>query len=157
MDIKILVELLNSFIKKNNDLIGSILTRKSQQKIDLSIFPDELDKDKLEGIKSGLYIFEEKDSGIVLYIGESIDITGRIYQHIGKGFTWGRNGVDCHFPHFGLTQWEGHSEYKDIFEKGNIYVTVIEVCPTNARNLLESFLIYAGDYRKDKPPLNINF
>lgn len=65
MEIQYIQELLNTFKRLNEPLIGHISLTLSQ-KIDIAIFPDELSK--LTALKSGLYVFEEKKTGKILYI-----------------------------------------------------------------------------------------
>ena len=159
MNIANLKELLDSFAKFFDGLTGEHISINKSEKVDIAKFPYEIDENhnKLNGFQSGLYAFQAKDSEEMLYIGEAKDIIQRIYRHIGPGFTWAINGAACYFPNFGLTQWEGHKDYKETFESGNVYVTAFSVDPPEARNMLESFIIYAGFVKYGKLRLNIKF
>ena len=149
-------KLIEDFIGKDQDAIGTI-TLDASQPIDISIFPEEIDK--LPSSNNGIYLFFSKHSDELIYVGISTNLSGRIYKHIGKGFSWARNNNKAHFPNATLT--DGRSwlskETKELFENAEIKIMTIGVQPLEASSLLESYIIYYGFNKGQKPELNVEF
>jgi len=153
-----LQEVLNAiseFAKGIEPLVG-LIDLKIRGPLDLSVFPDELKK--LDGVEIGAYILHEQGSDRVLYVGQSIQISNRVYAHIGTNYTWAWGGAECSFPNFTLTQSENvPEEIKAICQSGKLNVTAVGVSPVDARKLIESFAVYYSHQKGDKFPLNIDF
>lgn len=155
MQIDEVAQILEGFVARNHDLIGTVACAASPA-ADPSVFPNEVEK--LQHFTRGIYLLHRKADGQLLYVGVSSNIIGRIYRHIGTNVSYAREGAPCRFPNFRLTQWEGFSQaLRDTCQNGQFFVTPVAVEPFEAAKLLESLILYHGHLRNEKPPLNISF
>ncbi len=146
---------LQAFVGANRQFFPNIaLTVKPS--IDVKLFPDEWTP--LQPPASGVYIlFRNRDSE-VFYVGIAIDIPRRIYQHIGPGFSWARDGRQCSFPNVTLERPWLSEETRSVLRDGDFRIQAVGVCPFECSALLEAFLI-ARAFAKEghRPEINIEF
>ena len=149
-------KILDVFLKNNKKIIGNIALEISEP-IDIAIFPDEINK--IPESNNGIYLFFSKIDNRLLYVGISTGISSRIYNHIGPGFSWSREGNKAQFPNVTLTEGRGwvKKETKNLFENAEIKIITIGVSPPEASSLLESYIIFYGFKKGEKPELNVDF
>lgn len=126
--------------------------------LDAKVFPDELQDAKTP--LSGVYILFRTDGEELLYVGISNDLPGRIYDHIGTGFTWARGGAQCSFPNMKLAAerpWLSEAT-QALLRRGDFSIQVVGVTPPECSALLEAFLV-ARSFVKEgrKPEINVEF
>ena len=143
MDIRILQELLQRFIISTYPLIGNVAIKGSDP-LDAAIFPSEIAK--LDGRNSGLYIIWDKSSYQAMHVGIAPNISQRIYEHIGKGFSWANNGSKAYFPNCSLPGNNGRqdADTQKILREGGWNITAIFPDPVEISGLVESFLLFWG-------------
>lgn len=123
--------------------------------LDVAIFPDQ--SQKLGGKQNGLYLLSTKQDGRVIYIGISTDIPGRIYTHIGQGFSWAHHGAEAALPACSLAagrHWLSEPT-QELLCKAQFHVTTILPELPEASALLEAFLLYWGHKNNCKPEINV--
>ena len=149
-------KLLDVFLENNRQEIGDILLEVSPP-IDISIFPDE--ESKIPASNNGIYLFFSQENNELLYVGISTSISSRIYKHIGPGFSWSRDNNKAHFPNVSLTGGRGwvKDQTKNLFENAKVNLIAIGVTPPEASSLLESYIIFYGFQKGEKPELNVEF
>lgn len=149
-------KILDVFLENNKKEIGNIALEVSEP-IDIAIFPDEINK--IPESNNGIYLFFSKIDNRLLYVGISTGLSSRIYSHIGSGFSWSKEGNKAQFPNVTLTGGRGwvKEETKSLFENAEIKILTIGVSPPEASSLLESYIIFYGFKKNEKPELNVDF
>ena len=162
MRVKEVVDFMNDFANEIGLKVGGGICVKITplKALDMSRFPDEVDASclKEDWQKGGVYIFHNEKE--VLYIGKANSIEGRVYQHLGSGFNWARNGKACSFPNFKLTIWDGRTDIvrlREVCQSGRFQVTGVVVEPIEAAKLIESAAIFWCFAKGERTPLNIEF
>lgn len=145
-------EVTNDFL----NAISSLLSRKIEceftEKIPARIFPDICEK-IVGNRKEGIYIFSSSEDGEILYVGKSVDVVNRFWQHIGTNYQWERNGHPARFPNCALTDqrhWLDEGIHK-MFEKGQFDVTFLFPNHIDIKSLIEAYLICRA-----RPPINVD-
>lgn len=152
MKLKEAEELTNNFVHALNNFLSIRIECHFTKKIPAKTFPDVYEK-IVGDRKEGVYIFSSSNDGEILYIGKSVDVVNRFWQHIGTNIQWERNGHLARFPNCALTDqrhWLDESILK-IFEEAQFDVSFIFPNPSDAKSLIEVFLIYCS-----KPPINVD-
>jgi hypothetical protein len=148
------ISFLEKYVEITKPLFGRIQIYISEA-IDVAKFPDELHK--LSGENEGLYIIWSKNDHRVIYAGIAVNIERRIYQHIGKGFSWTRGQNTAHFPNCTLASgrdWLAQSTRTEL-QNANWNITAIITFPGDLRGILESALIFWGLHNDKKPEINV--
>ncbi|MBU6481810.1 MAG: GIY-YIG nuclease family protein [Nitrospirae bacterium] len=96
MKIEEAIDVLKKYVELTKPLFGDVSITIAEE-IDAAKFPDELHK--LKNQNKGLYIIWSKNDRRVIYVGIAVDIPRRIYQHIGKGYSWSRGSTTAKFPY----------------------------------------------------------
>lgn len=153
MRIEETTKFLENFVSCSKPVFGNIEIKITDH-LDAANFPDEIEKlDK----KNGVYIIWSKNDQRVIYVGIAVDIPRRIYQHIGKGFSWARGGGKASFPNCTLADgrfWLEEST-QDELRNAEWNITCVLPSPENLRGLLESALIFWGMHNGKKPEINV--
>jgi len=125
--------------------------------LDAAKFPDETHK--FGGRKSGGYVISSKQDRIVRYVGISSNVASRIYRHIGKEFSWGRDGRKAHFPNCILAKarpWQDLAEI-EMFRNAEWEITGFFPDPVHMAGLLEMAVIHYAKASGSAPLINIVF
>lgn len=145
-------EVTNKFIDAISPLLSKKIVCEFTERIPARIFPDVYEK-IVGDRKEGIYIFSSSKDGRVLYVGKSVDVVNRFWQHIGTNFQWERDGHLARFPNCALTDqrhWLDETIHK-IFEEAQFDVTFIYPNHVDVKSLIETFLISYF-----KPPVNVD-
>lgn len=147
---------LSDFVDRNQALFGS-LTLSFAGPLQAASFPDELHK--LGAQCNGLYlIWSHVEGNPVRYVGIATDIPRRIYQHIGKGFRWVRNGESAHFPQCTLASPDKHWLDPAIREElcqARWSITCVFPSDPAASSLLESAVLYWSRQQGEATAINV--
>jgi len=152
MKIDTVPEVMNHFLNAISGLLSRKIECQPTEKIPARIFPDVYEK-VVDNRKEGVYIFSSSEDEEILYVGKSIDVANRFWQHIGPNFQWERNGHPARFPNCALTDqrhWLDEAIH-EIFEKAQFDVTFLFPNHVDVKSLIEAYLIcYA------KPAINVD-
>jgi hypothetical protein len=152
MKIREVQDVTDSFLNAISSLLSRQLTCELTEKIPARIFPDVYEK-IVGNRKEGVYIFSSSEDGNILYVGKSVDVVYRFWQHVGTNFQWERDGHPARFPNCALTDqkhWLDGTIHK-IFENAQFDVTFLFPNHVDVKSLIEAYLIcYA------KPAINVD-
>lgn len=152
MKIDDIPNVLNNFVVAVSPLLGRDLTYDICEQIQAGKFPDKYEK-IVKGRKEGVYIFSSVEDGTVLYVGKSVDVVNRFWEHKGTNFAWERDGHLAKFPNCSLIDqrhWLDEKVHK-LFQDAKFNVTFIFPNHADLKGLIEVYLIcYA------KPPVNVD-
>lgn len=141
MDIIQIGEKIRYFLEWNRRFFGDVIFD-VKKPIDAARFCDEYEK-ILEGKVNGLYIFVSKKTFIPLYVGKSNNIPKRFGQHIGKNYTWTKDGSKASFPNIFIEQHWIPPEPRNILSNAEFYVIVVWIDRFDEiATILEYWLIY---------------
>jgi hypothetical protein len=126
--------------------------------LDSTILPEQLAE--VAPPTKGVYIFFRRDGRDVLYVGISKDVPGRLYHHLGAGFSWARDGKPCSFPNMRLAAerpWLTEPT-QQLLRRGEFQIQVVGVEPAECAALLEAFLV-ARCFVKEgrRPEINVEY
>ena len=154
MQIEEAKNILVEYVRLTKPIFGNVSIDISDD-IDVAKFPDELSK--LKDQKEGLYIIWSKNDRRVIYVGIAVDIPRRVYQHIGKGYSWSRDSSTARFPHCTLAEgrhWLNPTTQKEM-QDAEWNITAVLTNPGSFRGQLESMLIFWGIQNNKKPEINV--
>ena len=155
MKIEEALKFLNDFVACSKSVFGEIDITPIGP-MDAANFPDEIPK--LNNNIDGMYIIWSKNDRRIIYVGIANDIPRRIYQHIGKGFSWKRGNSIANFPNCTLA--EGRSWLKKTTQQelknAEWNITAILHSPEYLKGLLESALIFWGLKNDKKLEINVD-
>jgi hypothetical protein len=119
-------------------------------------FPDQVDN-IIGKDRDGIYCFYSPIDNKIHYVGISNDVVSRFYKHIGSNFSWTRNGNVAKFPNCALTRrrhWL-EKEVHDLFENAKFKVKFVIPEEKEAKEVIESFLIYYSWAMGEKFSVNV--
>ncbi|MDD5170042.1 MAG: GIY-YIG nuclease family protein [Syntrophales bacterium] len=152
MKIDTVSEVTDNFLNAISGLLSRKIECQLTEKMPARIFPDVYEK-IVGNRKEGVYIFSSSEDGEILYVGKSVDVVNRFWQHVGTNYQWERNGHPARFPNCALTDqrhWLDETIHK-IFEKAQFDVTFLFPNHVDVKSLIEAYLIcYA------KPAINVD-
>lgn len=156
MRIKDLPQILDKIINSIYNATGKKLKYWISEGIDAAIFPDQVDEAISED-RNGLYVFSSNNDGRIHYVGISGDVVSRFYTHIGKGFTWSRNGQTAKFPECTLVSGRGwlDKDIQNLFENAKFTVTFVIPEEKESKELIEKYLIYYGWSTGEELSINV--
>ena len=105
------------------------------------------------------YLYLAKCRDGELYVGIAKDVTDRFWKHLGTKYSWDKPGSKAFFPNFSLSldrPWLSN-ETAEIFKNALFNVAVINFDKFEVSALVESFLIFYGFVKGQKPELNVQF
>jgi len=152
MKIQEVPEIVDKFLNAISGLLSKKIECDIPGKIHAGTFPD-IYEEIVGSRKNGVYIFSSSEDGEILYVGKSIDVVNRFWQHIGTNFQWERNGHPAKFPNCALTDqrhWLDENIHR-IFQEAKFDVTFLFPNYAEIKGLIETYLICYT-----KPPINVD-
>lgn len=156
MKIEEFPRILEKIVNSINSITNNRLSYKIFKGIDAAIFPDKVDE-MIGEDRNGLYIFSSKTDGRIHYVGISNDVVDRFYAHIGKGYSWSRNGEIAKFPHCTLVSGRHwlDKNIENLFKNAEFIVTFIIPEKKESKELIEKYLIFYGWSMGEKIAINV--
>lgn len=156
MKIDQLSEVLEKIAKSIQSATNKSIAYRITDSVDADKFPDQVDN-VIGADRDGLYVFFSPADKEVYYVGISNDVVNRFYTHIGTGFSWTRNGNTAKFPNCSLISGKHWLDKKiqKLFENANFQVKFIIPEEKEAKEILESFLIYYAWAMGNKLSINV--
>jgi hypothetical protein len=152
MKIQEVPEVTNNFLNSISGLLSRKFECEFTEKIPAKIFPNVYQR-IVGNRKEGVYIFSSSIDDNILYIGKSVDVVNRFWQHIGTNYQWEREGHSARFPKCALTDqrhWLDKAIHQ-IFEEAKFDVTFLFPNHIDVKSLIEAYLIcYA------RPAINVD-
>jgi len=143
---------LNKFLIAIGELLGKTIECEFTNRMPAGKFPF-LYEEEVQSRKEGVYIFSSIEDGKILYIGKSVDVVNRFWDHKGTNFKWEKDGHSAEFPNCQLTDQRHWLDDKiqKIFQNAQFEITFIFPNYTDVKGLIEVYLIYYA-----KPPINVD-